>query len=91
MVGGRQNRGAVVTISVRDTDGISAIVSASIASSDGQGNRDFTSEMTRSNANEFAQAAMTFNNARWRNATVTITYTDTASGEDRTLIQAYSV
>ena len=90
VAGGRRNAGAVVTLFVFDPDGITSITSAVLNSSDGQGTRDFAATIARTDANTFTQPAMTFNNARWRTATVTITYVD-GNGLSATLVANYTV
>ena len=86
VAGGRRNAGAVVTARLTDPDGIRSITSTELLARDGQTQAIAD---TRVDANTYG-FTQTYNNARWRTATMTVVYID-GTGATRTLSQAYSV
>ena len=85
----RRSRGVDVNYSITDADGIRAVTAVIMLAGDGT-RSDVTSEITRTNANTFSGVSNRANN-KWRNANITITYTDATSGASHTLTQAWSV
>ena len=81
-----------VSITVNDTDGITSITSASLASTDGRGNRDLmgTGSIKRRDTNTFYTDPFAFRNARWATGTASVTYTD-GLGNIATITQNWSI
>ena len=80
-------RGANVTFTLTDRDGIASVASTILMASDGTV-RGTPIALVRVNSSTFS-ADVAFGNDRWRNATFTVTYTD-SNGVQFTLTQAYT-
>ena len=87
VAGGRRNAGAVVSMSVSDPDGIRSITSMQLLAGDGNTQ---AIAIARVSATEFA-GQQTYNNARWRSASLTVVYVEESTGTARTLTQRYTV
>ena len=89
IAGGTRNRGAVVSGRLADSDGIRSLTTAVITARDGTTQNEM-GDFTRSDTNTFAYRD-TFNNARWRSGSMTVSYVDGTDGQTKTLTTAYSI
>ena len=79
-------RDAVIDFILDDADGIASIASAVMSSTDG---RTSDADFTRTSTTRFS-ASETRRNARWRDASIAVTYTDN-KGNQATLIASWDV
>ena len=87
VAGGRRNQGAEITVTVRDVDGIRAVVSMVVTATDGRTN---VFSLARVDTNTF-RGVGEYNAGRWRSGSVTVVYTDATDSTDKSLTQSYSV
>lgn len=75
--------------SVTDPDGIRALTSAVLTSSDNR-TADVLGDFSRSDANTFAGTDAR-RNARWNSGSLGVVYVDATSGQSHTLLERFSV